>query len=92
MTDPAGHGFNGRDTVFFGFMRQHRPGDAITDRKNSLTAGLKVLVDGNKAAFIHLNTKGIEAKPGGQWPTADGDQHAVGLKAFGITTGSRLDR
>ena len=68
----AGH------ALFFGFVREHRPGDDVPNREDAGHDGLKVPIDGNPAPGIGRDADGLEGEPIGIGSSAHGDQDTIG--------------
>src|SRR5580698_8077515 len=83
--------FGGGNAFFFRFVREHRPGDRVTDGVKAGNIGAEMRVDHDPAAIVFLHADGFEAKAVGVGHAADRDQDNVGLKRFGRAAGGRFD-
>ena len=81
-----------RNTLILGLVRQHRAGNDIANRPDAAHARSEIMSRLYLATRVDRQTCLVEAKSVDVGPTADGDQHHIGLNGLRCTTCRWLDR
>src|SRR5690242_18482910 len=83
--------FRKRDTFVFGLVRQHWPGNDVTDCPDSGHSGRIVMIDDDAAALVQFGADFLEAKPFGVRLAPNRHEHNVSLDGFGSAAFGGLD-
>ena len=85
MPGLAGHHLDRGNTILFGFMRQHRSINHVTNGKDTLDIRFKTGINLDPAAFAYCQLDLVSAKPVNRRMTSNRNQRNIGLDRFRVT-------